>query len=180
WSRHRSKFDSRNGSVPIPPADNLNVKYALAIFAFSLTLGRRVRCFQRLNLVRRQCQRTRDGVLLHMRSGTGFGNRNHVTVADRPGQSDGRRRAAMRYTDAGQSGITQHACAGSAERRIGHDRHAVSLAPWQHVSLNGTVADAVRKLIGRATITLRNAEEILHIANTKVGDTPGTNLSCRA
>ena len=75
-----------------------------------------MRCFQRLNLVRRQCQRQRDGVLLHVRSGTGFGNRNHVTVADRPGQSDGRRRAAMYWFWKGEKLYTEFG-EFSADRR---------------------------------------------------------------
>src|SRR5262245_62793162 len=166
--------------VPIPPADSVSVKYALAISDFNLALGQWMRRFKRLNVFRRQCERQRDGIFLHVRSGTGFRNRNDVTVADSPGQSHGRRRAAMRRTDTSQSRITQQVGARSAERRIGHNRHAVLLTPWQHAALNAAVADTVRELIGRAAIALRNTEEVLHVTDREIGNSPGANLACRA
>src|SRR5437764_8615926 len=45
---------------------------------------------------------------------------------------------------------------------------------------NATVDDAVRDLIGRATIALWNPEELFHLANCEVRHTPGTNLARRA
>src|SRR5262249_21976847 len=85
----------------------------------------------------------------------------------------------MRRTDTSQSGITQQVRARSAERRIGHDRHTVPLAPWEHVTLNAAVADTVRELVSRAEIALRNAEEILHVTNREIGNAPGANFARR-
>ena len=77
-------------------------------------------------------------------------------------------------------GITQQAGAGAAERRIGHHRHAVLLAPWQQVMLNAAVAEVVKDLIGRAAIAVWNTEEVFHVADREVGHAPGANLPRRA
>src|SRR5947207_3072597 len=145
-----------------------------------LAVGRRMRCIQRLDLLRRERQRERYGVLLYMRHRTRFGNCNHVTTADGPGQRNSGCRATMCCADTRKHGIAQHAGAGPAERRISHHRHAVLFAPWQQVMFNAPVDDAVRDLIGRATIALWNSEEIFHLTDCEVGDAPGTNLARRA
>src|SRR5215472_8591480 len=54
------------------------------------------------------------------------------------------------------------------------------LAPWQQLIFNGTVADVVRDLIGRAEIAVWNMEELLHVPDAEVGHTPGPNLPRRA
>src|SRR5262249_30351481 len=54
------------------------------------------------------------------------------------------------------------------------------LAPWQQVTLNAAVTDAVRDLIGRAAIALWSMEQVLHVAGRKVGHAPRSNLSRRA
>src|SRR5262249_50611916 len=110
----------------------------------------------------------------------GFGNCNHVTVADGPGQGNRGCRAAMGCSDTHKRGITQQLCARPAERRIGHYRHAVTLAPWEQVPLNAAVADTVRELICRAEIALRNTEEIFHVLDLEIGNAPCANLSRRA
>src|SRR5262249_23927622 len=52
--------------------------------------------------------------------------------------------------------------------------------PWQQVTLNAAVADAIRDLIGRAAIPLWSMEQVLHVAGCKVGNAPRTNFSSRA
>jgi len=42
---------------------------------------------------------------------------------------------------------------------------------------NATVDDAVRDLIGRATIALWNSEEIFHLTDCEVRHPPGTNFA---
>ena len=118
----------------------------------------RVRCIQCLKLLRCQCQCEGDGVFFYVRRGPGFGNRNNVTAADGPSQRDGCRRATARCANMCKRGITQQPGAGAAERRIGHYRHTMLLAPWQYVTFDGAVPDAIRDLIGRAAIPLWNAE----------------------
>ena len=66
--------------------------------------------------------------------------------------------------------------AGAAERRIGHHRHAVLLAPWQQVTFNAAVADIVRDLISRAAIALWNTKELFHVTDIEVGHAPSANL----
>src|SRR3979409_1832577 len=86
----------------------------------------------------------------------------------------------MRRGNACKRGIAQQAGAGAAERRIGHHRHAVPLAPWQQVMLDPAVAEVVKDLISRAAIAVWNAEEIFHITGLEVGHAPGANLARRA
>ena len=78
-----------------------------------------------------------------------------------------------------KNGITQQAAVGAAERRISHHRHAMLLAPWQQVMFNAAVAEVVRNLISGAAISLLSTEQTFHVANRKIGHTPGPNLSCR-
>src|SRR6266516_6031713 len=113
-----------------------------------------MRCIQCMKFLRCKFQLERDGVLLYMRRRTGFGNCNDVTVADGPSQRDGGCRATMCCANMYKRGITQQADAGAAERRIGHHRHAVLLAPWQQVMLDAAAADVVSDLIGRAAIAV--------------------------
>src|SRR6516225_12017268 len=115
-----------------------------------------------------------------MRHRTRFGNCNDVTASDSPGQRNSSRRATACCANTGKRGITQQTGAGAAERRIGHHRHAMLLAPWQQVIFNAAVADVVRDLIGRAAIAVWNMEELFHVPDTEVGHAPGSNLPRRA
>ena len=60
----------------------------------------------------------------------------------------------MCCADTGKHGITKQAGAGAAERRIGHNRHAVLLAPRQQVALDVAVGKIVEDLIGRAAVAV--------------------------
>ena len=51
----------------------------------------------------------------------------------------------MRCGNTAKNGITQQAGAEAAERRIGHDRHAVPFTPWQQVVFNAAVAEVVKE-----------------------------------
>jgi len=82
-----------------------------------------------------------------------------VTAPDGPSQSNSGCRTSVGRADARKRGIAQQARAGAAKRRIGHHRHAVPLAPWQQFMFNAAVVEAVRDLIGRAAIALRNFAE---------------------
>src|SRR6516164_4688837 len=143
-------------------------------------VGPRIRCIQCLKLLRRERQGKRDRVLFYMRGQTGFGNCHDVTASDSPSQRNSSRRAAACCPNTGKRGITQQTGAGAAERRIGHHRHAMLLAPWQQVIFNAAVADVVINLIGRAAIAVWNMEELFHVADTEVGHAPGSNLPRRA
>ncbi len=76
-----------------------------------------MRSIQCLKLLRCQCQCQRDGVLLYMRYGTGFGNCNDVTAADGPGQRNSGCRATVCCANTRKRGITQQTSAGAAEWR---------------------------------------------------------------
>src|SRR5262249_5216882 len=115
-----------------------------------------------------------------MRYGTGFGDCNDVTAADGPGQRDSRCRATVCCTNTCKRGITQQAGAETAERRVGHHRHAVLLAPWKQILFNAAVLEVVKDLITRASIALWNMEQIFHLAEREVGHPPSTNLPSRA
>src|SRR6516165_7019575 len=143
-------------------------------------VGRRIRCIQCLKLLRRERQGKRDGVLFYMRCQTGFGNCNDATASDSPGQRYSSRRATACCANLCQCRIAQQAGTGTTERRIGHHRHAMLLAPWQQVIFNAAVADVVIDLIGRAAIAVWNMEELFHVPDTEVGHAPGSNLPRRA
>src|SRR5262249_46040407 len=100
-----------------------------------------------------------------MRYGTGFGNCNDTTAADGPGQRNGGGRATMCCPNTRKRGIVQQAGAGTAERRIGHHRHTVLLAPWQQIMFNAAVVEIVKDLISRAAIALWDMEQILQLAH---------------
>src|SRR5262249_39374294 len=107
----------------------------------------------------------------------GFGNCNDVAAADGPSQRNSGRRAAVRQADTCKCGITQQAGARTAQWRISHHRHAVLLAPWQHVALYAAVAETVRELVGRAAIAFRNTEQAFHIPDLEIGHAPCADLS---
>src|SRR5437764_6182120 len=86
----------------------------------------------------------------------------------------------MRPGNACKRGIAQQAGAGAAERRIGHHRHAVPLAPWQQVMLDIAVREVVKDLISRAAIAAWNTEQVFHVTDLKVGHAPSANLARRA
>src|SRR6516225_4588834 len=111
---------------------------------------------------------------------TGFRNCNHVAVADGPGQRNSGSWATARCGNGRERGIPKQAGTGPAERRIGHHRHAVPLAPGQQALFNAPIAEIVRDLISRAAIAVRNTKQVFHVADFEVGDAPGPNLSCRA
>ena len=111
-----------------------------SLAAIYIRLPNWMRCIQCLKLLRRERQRERDGILLYVRHGTGFGNCDNVTAADCPGQRNSGYRATVCCTNTRKRGITQQSAVRAAERRIGHHRHAVPLAPWQQVMFNAAVA----------------------------------------
>ena len=53
-------------------------------------------------------------------------------------------------------------------------------APSQKVTLNGSVDETVRDLIGRAAIAVGDTEESFHLVNIKVGHAPGFDFPRRA
>ena len=130
-------------------------------------------CIQCLKFLWRQRQCQRDGVLLYMRDRTRFGNCNHVTTADGPGQRNGGCRTTVRYANTCKRGITQQAGSGAAQRRIGHHRHAMPLTPWQQATFNAAVVETVRDLIGHAAIALWNLAQFFHVADFEVGHAQG-------
>src|SRR5712691_11877926 len=83
---------------------------------FVLTVGRWIRCIQRMKFIGCECQCERDGVLLYMLRQARFGNCDDITIADGPGQRDSSCRAIMWSTDTCKRGIAQQASACAAER----------------------------------------------------------------
>jgi hypothetical protein len=53
-------------------------------------------------------------------------------------------------------------------------------SPSQKVTLNTSVVEAVRNLIGRTAIAVGDTEEIFHLVNVKVGHAPGFDFPRRA
>src|SRR5579862_7532042 len=109
--------------------------------------------------------------------GAGFWNCNHIPAAHDPSQRKRGGRAAMGRTESLHRAVTHDDALVPAERRIRHHWHAVLLAPRQNVTLNVTITETVRDLIGCASMSVRNAEQILHLGNGEVGNSPGANLS---
>src|SRR5262245_49702199 len=92
-----------------------------------------------------------------MRHRTGLGDRKDVAATNAPSQRNGGWRTTVRFANTCKRGITQQTGSGAAQRRIGHYRHAMPLTPWQQATFNAAVAEAVRDLIGRAAIAIRNS-----------------------
>ena len=67
-------------------------------------------------------------------------------------------RALRQYVRASDHAAGQHR---PSERRIGHQRHVVLLAPWQQVMFDAAVAEVIRDLIGRAAIAMWNMKQRL-------------------
>src|SRR5690242_9434938 len=139
-----------------------------------------VRRIYRSKLLWRQGQGERDGVLLDVRGRSGFRNCNNLAASDGPGQRNGSDRAPVSRSDTRKRFIAQQFGSRAAERRIGHHRYALLLAPRQQVPLDAAVGDAVGELIGRAVIAFRNSEQLFHIANFEIGNAPGLYLPRRA
>src|SRR5215831_1796 len=99
-----------------------------------------------MKFIRCQCKRERYGVLPYMLGRAGFGNCNDLTIADGPGQRDSGCRATMGGADTCKRGVAQQASAGAAERRVGHHRHAVLLAPWQQITLDAAIVEVIKDL----------------------------------
>src|ERR1700722_979252 len=110
----------------------------------------------------------------------GFGNGDDIAATDDPSQCNRGCRALMCGTDLGQCPVTYYEIMIPAERRIRHHRHIVLRAPWQNVTLNATVVEAIGDLVGGAAMAVRNTEQIFHLPRIEVGYTPRTNLSRRA
>jgi hypothetical protein len=86
----------------------------------------------------------------------------------------------MRSANLRQRWITYDQVVIAAEGGICHHRHSVLRAPRQKVALNAPISETVGDLISRTALTVRNAEQILHLAPVEVGYPPSTNLSRRA
>src|SRR5882757_4458925 len=114
-----------------------------------------------------------------MRWRAGFGNCDDASAADDPGQRNRGCRALMRRADLRQRPVTYQKTVVAAERGVRHHGNLVLRAPWQNVTLNATVLEAVSDLIGCAAIAVRNTEQLFHLALVEVGYTPGANLSRR-
>jgi hypothetical protein len=76
--------------------------------------------------------------------------------------------------------VAYHQIIVAAERRVCHHRHIVLLAPWQKITLDAAVIETVRDLIGRAAITVWDAEESFHLASVEVGHAPSSYFLRRA
>ena len=81
--------------------------------------------------------------------------------------------------DACQRGVIDQEVIVAAEWGVSHHRHIVLFAPWQKVTLNAAVVEIIWDLIGRAAMTVRNTEEVFHLAYVEVGYAPSSNLFCR-
>ena len=79
-----------------------------------------------------------------------------------------------------QRRVTDHVAVITPERRIRHYRHRMFLTPRQDIALDITMIEAVGDLIGDAAMTVRDAEEIIHLARAKVGYTPCADLAFRS
>src|SRR4051794_17733254 len=112
-----------------------------------------------------------------MRRRSGFGNSDNVSAANGPAERNGGGRTTVRGADLCERAITCQQVVVAAERGIRHHRHIVLLAPRQKVTLDLTVLETVRDLIGYAVMAVRNAEEFFHLARAEVGYAPGANLS---
>ena len=137
-------------------------------------------CIQSLKVSRREGYRKRHSVFLDVRWRAGFGNCDNAPAAIHPCQRDRGGRATMDSADLRQRAVTYYEVMVAAERRVRHDRQVVLLAPRQNIALNATVVETVRDLIGGAAMTVRNTEEIFHLASVEIGYTPSANLLRRA
>ena len=96
----------------------------------------------------------------------------------RTAQARGRRATAC-GTDLRERAVGYQAAILTTEWRIRHDWQIVLRAPSQKVTLNTSVVEAVRNLVGRTAIAVGDTEESFHLVNVKVGYAPSFDFSCR-
>ncbi len=61
--------------------------------------------------------------------------------------------------------------------RIGHQWHAVLLAPGQQRKLRPASGQIVKYLIGGAVPAVRNSEKLFHVVRVEIGDAPVADLA---
>src|SRR5262249_9075667 len=103
-----------------------------------------------------------------------------MAATDGPRERDRSGRATVGSANACERGITQQFGAFTSQRRIRHDRYALALAPWQHVTLDAAIAEAVGDLVGGAAVAFWYTEQLVHVADLEVGHAPRANFPLRA
>src|SRR6185437_7625796 len=139
-------------------------------------MERRVQGFE---LWRGQRHRQRYGVFPRVLRRAGFGDRDDGAAADHPREGDRGGRAATRRADLLQGALADDEVAFAAERRVGHDRYAVFVAPGQQFPLDATVVETVGNLIGCAAPAIRHTQQRLHLLDVEIGHSPRANLASR-
>ena len=83
-------------------------------------------------------------------------------------------------TDLRERAVAYQEAILATQWRICHHRQIVLPAPSQKVTLNSSVVETVRNLIGHTAIAVGDTEEILHLVDVKVGHAPSFDFARRA
>jgi len=78
--------------------------------------------------------------------------------------------------DASAAGTLTRQATVAAEGTVGHHRHTVSFAPWQHGMLDGALLQVIEDLVAGGVVLARNGADLLEVGYIEVAHTPGANL----
>src|SRR5258708_34573697 len=123
-----------------------------------------------------QSQRQGRGILADMLRRARFWDGDDASAAYRPGQRN-RRWAHLAFLgDADQRRIAEK-IAGSAQRRIRHDRQGMPLSPGEHVALDAAIRQVVAHLVGGAGVAAGDAEQVFHVRDPEIRHAPAPDAA---
>src|SRR5207237_10918367 len=105
-----------------------------------------------------------------------FGNSNDSRLAQHPRERDLGRGRVMALRDLFERRVFEQS-APVTNRRVGHYWNLMLLAPLQETGFNLPVFQIVENLISGACETVLDIEQLLHIIDIKIRDTPAFDLS---
>src|SRR5947207_10288230 len=105
-----------------------------------------------------------------------FGNSNDSRLAQHPRERDLGEGRIMALRDLFERRVFEQS-APVTNRRVGHYWNLMLLAPLQETGFNLPVFQIVENLIGGACETVLDVQQLLHIIDIKIRDTPAFDLS---
>src|SRR5947199_8409778 len=105
-----------------------------------------------------------------------FGNSNDSRLAQHPRERDLGRGRVIALRDLFERRVFEQS-APVTNRRVGHYWNLMLLAPLQETGFNLPVFKIVQNLIGGTCETVLDVEQLLHIVDIKIRDSPAFDLS---
>src|ERR1022692_5087785 len=99
-----------------------------------------------------------------------LGNRAYAGLTEQPGQRDLSWSCAYRFGKRVQAAITQQPA--STHRRIRHHRDVVLPTKRKEIPFDSSAAEVIHHLICRATRSVRQRKQLLHVGVVEIGNPP--------